>query len=249
MVSGVSRVFECECGTEVSGSDIDDLAPLVLKHFDQVHADLGLTLPAVRNYLEAEDRLTGPSEPLDSLGEVEIQPVAPGIVEDILAFFDHDAMVGRPEWAGCYCMYFPLGGRSNPDWGDRTWQENRAAQQARIETGETTGVVAYVDGKLAGWCHAGARAGFPGLATGDDSGVGSIVCFAIAPPYRGLGLASLLLDAVVDHLEEQGLDRIEAYPVMNAAHGDRAFPGPVELYLGHGFELVSEDPPLVVARR
>ncbi len=245
----MSRVYECGCGTAVTGSDIDDLVPFVLEHYDQEHPELELTLPAVRNYLEAEDRLTGLSEPLESLGEVEIQPVAPAIVDDILAFFDHDAMVGRPEWASCYCMYFLLGGRSNPEWGDRTWQENRADQKARIEAGETNGVVAYVDGRLAGWCHAGARSGFPGLATGDDEGVGSVVCFAIAPPYRGLGLASLLLRAVTDQLEQQGFTRIEAYPVMNAENNDRAFPGPVELYLGHGFDLVSEDPPLVVTTR
>ena len=110
-------------------------------------------------------------------------------------------------------------------------------------------MVAYVDGRLAGWCHAGARSGFPGLATGDDEGVASVVCFAIAPPYRGLGLASLLLKAATDQLEQQGFTRIEAYPVMNAEHSDRAFPGPVELYLGHGFDLVSEDPPLVVTTR
>ena len=113
----MSRVFECECGTQVAGEGIDDLAPLVLEHFDQEHAELELTLPAVRNYLEAEDRLTGPSEPLDSLGEVEVRPIAPGMVEDILAFFDHDAMVGRPEWAGCYCMYFPLRGPCQPGLG------------------------------------------------------------------------------------------------------------------------------------
>lgn len=245
----MSRVFECDCGTQVAVDGLDDLAPLVLEHFDQAHSEMGLTLPAVRNYLEAEDRQTGPSEPLESLGEVEIRAVGPDTVDDILGFFDHDAMVGRPEWGSCYCMFFPSGGRANPDWGERTWQENRDAQQARIEAGKTTGVVAYVDGRLAGWCNAGARGELPGLATGDDQGVASIVCFAIAPPYRGLGLASLLLKGAMEHLEEQGFNRIEAYPVMNANHNDRAFPGPVELYLGHGFELVSEDPPLVVAQR
>jgi GNAT superfamily N-acetyltransferase len=243
----VSRVFQCQCGTQVSGEAIDDLAPLVLEHFDRVHSELELTLPAVVNYLEAEDRMAGrPSEPLDELGEVEIRAVGPSTVEDILDFFDHDAMVGRPEWGACYCMYFALDGGDEPGWENRTWQQNRADQEERIGSGRTTGVVAYVDGKLAGWCNAGARAELPGLATGDDEGVASIVCFAIAPPYRGLGLGAELLDGAVALLRERGFRRIEAYPVMDSSRGDRAFQGPVDLYLGHGFALVSEEPPLAV---
>jgi GNAT superfamily N-acetyltransferase len=226
----VSRVFDCGCGAQILGEGIDDLAPLVLGHFDVEHAELGLTLPAVRNYLEAEDRMTGSSERLESIGAIEVRPIGPETLEDILLFFDHEAMVGRPEWAGCYCMFFAVG----DGWADRTWQENREGQRQRILDGKTTGVVAYVDGHLAGWLNATARSDLLPLATGDDEGVATIACFAISPPYRGHGLADVLLEGAVQHLKDLGFTRIEAYPAGPDA-GDRAFPGPLSLYLEHGF--------------
>ncbi|HLF42199.1 MAG TPA: GNAT family N-acetyltransferase [Acidimicrobiia bacterium] len=243
----MSRVFVCSCGAEPGAADLDELVPLVKAHFDDVHPELGLTEASIRNYLEAEDRLTGPAERLERIGGVEIRAVGPDTLDDVLAFFDTEATVGNPAWAGCYCMFFPVGGDSDGVWGDRTWQENRADQAARITSGETTGVLAYVDGKLAGWCNATARAQFPGFATGSgDEGVGSIVCFAIAPPYRDHGVASHLLDGAVSLLWSMGFTRIEAYPVAEPSDRERAFPGSLALFRSKGFGVVSEEP-LVVA--
>jgi GNAT superfamily N-acetyltransferase len=243
----MSRVFACSCGVETTAANLDRLVPQVKAHFDSTHPELGLTMAAIRNYLEAEDRLTGPAERLETIGSIEIRPVGAETLEDILAFFDSEATVGNPAWAGCYCMHFPVGGSLDPEWGDRTWQENRADQSARIRSGETTGVLAYVDGKLAGWCNATARSQFPGFATGsDDEKVGSVVCFAIAPPYRGHGVASHLLDGAISRLWSMGFTRIEGYPVPEAPIWERAFRGSLGLFLSKGFEVASEEP-LVVA--
>ncbi|MDP9494905.1 MAG: GNAT family N-acetyltransferase [Actinomycetota bacterium] len=243
----MSRLFSCDCGVETEAAGLDDLVPLVKEHFDLAHAELELTEPSIRNYLEAEDRLTGPADRLDAIGSIEIRAIGPETLDDILAFFDSEAMVGNPAWAGCYCMFFPLGGGSDEAWGYRTWQENRAEQSTRILFGQTTGVVAYVDDKLAGWCNATARAQFPGFATssGDES-VGSVVCFAIAPPYRDHGVAAHLLDGAISYLWSSGFTRIEGYPVAEPQMRERAFPGSLALFLSKGFEVVSEDP-LVVA--
>lgn len=242
----MSRVFACSCGAEPTAADFEELVPLVLSHFDTAHPELGITEVSVRNYLEAEDRLTGPTERLDGIGSVEIRAVGPETREEILSFFDSEAFAGIPEWASCYCMFFPTGGHSNETWGNRTWRQNRSEQAARIASGETTGVLAYVDGKLAGWCNATARAQFPGFATGSgDESVGSIVCFNISPPYRGHGVASHLLDGAVSLLWSMGFTRIEGYPVAEPRARERAFPGSLALFLSKGFEVVSEDPLVV----
>jgi GNAT superfamily N-acetyltransferase len=243
----MSRVFACSCGVETTAADLDRLVPEVKAHFDAVHPELELTVAAIRNYLEAEDRLTGSAERLEKIGSIEIRPVGPETHDEILAFFDSEATVGNPAWAGCYCMYFPVGGRLDGEWGNRTWQENRADQSTRITSGDTTGVVAYVDGKLAGWCNATVRSQFRSLATGSgDEKVGSVVCFAIAPPYRAHGVAGHLLDGAISLLWSMGYTRIEGYPVAQPSDRERAFPGSLELFRSRGFEVVSEDP-LVVA--
>ena len=243
----MSRVFVCDCGVETEAAGLDELVLPIKEHFDSAHPEYELTEPAIRNYLEAEDRLTGPAERLDRIGGIEIRAVGLDTLDDILAFFDSEAMVGNPAWAGCYCMFFPLGGGSDETWGYRTWQENRAEQSTRIMSGKTTGVLAYVDGKIAGWCNATTRAEFPSLATGSgDESVGSVVCFAIAPPYRDHGVAGHLLDGAISYLWSSGFTRIEGYPVAEPTVRERAFPGSLALFLSKGFEVVSEDP-LVVA--
>jgi GNAT superfamily N-acetyltransferase len=244
----MSRVFECGCGVAVSGTDIDDLAPQVAAHFDDVHAEMGITPIAVRNYLEAEDRLIGPTERLDSIGSIEIKAIGPDTLNDILAFFDTEAYAGNPAWGSCYCMFFPVGGREAEDiWGSRTASQNRSDQAARIEAGSTTGVLAYVDGKLAGFCNATARSQFPGFATGNgDQHVGSIVCFTISPPYREHGVAAHLLDGAISYLFSAGFTRIEGYPLAESPDRQRAFRGSLDQFRSGGFEVVTEDP-LVVA--
>jgi GNAT superfamily N-acetyltransferase len=140
-----------------------------------------------------------------------------------------------------------LGGRQNENWGEEAWQDNRRDQLARIQGGRTTGVLAYADGKVVGWCNATARSEFPSLATGDDQGVASVVCFVVSPPYRRHGVATALLDNVVSTFGEQGFDRLEAYPVKDATDQRKAFHGTVDLFANSGFKMVSEEP-LVMTR-
>lgn len=237
----------CFCQTELTAADLDSLVPPVRAHFDGEHPELGLTENAIRNYLEAEERLTGPTERLDVIGEIDVVPIGPEALDDIAVFLDTEVFAGNPAWAACYCMFFFLGGRANAGWGDRTWRQNRDDQLERVASGRTTGALAYVDGKLAGWCNATARSEFPGFSDGEDGGVASVVCFAIAPPYRGHGLSRRLLDGAVQHFAAAGFRRIEGYPVREPRDQYGAFPGPLDLYLGSGFRITSEEP-LVVAR-
>ncbi len=235
----------CHCQTVLTAFDTETLVDPVKAHFDEAHPEFGLTTTSVRNYLEAEDRSTGPTERLDSIGRVEIRPITPEAGEEAMHFFDTDAFPDNPAWGACYCMFFPRGGHANPDWGDQPWRVNRSDQLDRIARGQTTGMLAYVDGRLAGWCNATARSEFPGFSTGDDAGVASVVCFVIAPPYRGHGLATRLLEAVVGEYGAKGFTRLEAYPARDPADEREAFHGSLDLFRELGFEVTSEEPLVV----
>ncbi len=235
----------CHCEAVLTAEDTESLIGPTKAHFDQEHPELGLTEANVRNFLESEDRATGPTERLGAIGKVEIRPVTPESGPDVMQFFDLDAFSDNPMWGACYCMFFFRGGPRNENWGEEPWAENRQDQMARISGGKTTGMLAYVDGRLAGWCNATARAEFPGLAKGDDEGVASVVCFAIAPPYRGHGLATQLLEGVISDFTDQGFRRLEAYPVREPRNERAAYHGSLDLFQGFGFEIVSEDPLVV----
>jgi GNAT superfamily N-acetyltransferase len=237
----------CVCQAVISAEDTESLIAPVKEHFDGAHPDYGVTTTNVRNRLESEDRSTGPVDRLDEIESLEIVPIAPERAEDVGRFFDIDAFPDNPWWGACYCMYFPSGGQQNETWGEEPWQENRHSLLERIGEGRTTGMLAYTDRKLVGWCNATARGEFPSLSTGDDEGVASVVCFVVSPPYRGHGVATGLLDGVVRTFADRGFDRLEAYPVGDAADERKAFHGTVDLFANAGFEVVSEEP-LVMSR-
>lgn len=242
------------CGdVTLTGRDLDELVTVSLAHFTEHHRELGLTEVSLRNYVEASDRLTGPIERLPQIGTVEIRETSADLLDDVLAFFDHDAFVGRPEWAACYCVHhhLPEAERSRP------WQQSREELARRIRLGTTTGVLAYVDGRLGGWCNASLRSEFPELVGRDDladDAVGSIFCFVVAPPYRRHGLAARLLDGACASFERRGLRVAEAYPRQSpdATPGWEdavAFHGPLDLFLRAGFTPVAEEAGAVVVQK
>jgi GNAT superfamily N-acetyltransferase len=232
----------CHCTVVLTADDTESLVGPVKTHFDEAHPEFGLTVTSVRNYLESEDRSTGPVERLDQIGEIAIEPITFDSGPDVGRFFDLNAFPDNPAWGACYCMFYPRGGRENDDWGDVTWQQNRADQMDRIANGRTTGMLAYHEGRVVGWCNATARSEFPGLTSGDDGGVASVVCFAIAPPYRGHGVAGRLLEGVISRFGEVGFARLEAYPVRDPQDAMAAYHGSLDLFERAGFEVTSEDP-------
>ncbi len=232
----------CHCGVEMAAPDTAALVEPVHHHFTESHSEFGLTPVAVRNYLDAEDRATGGTERLETIGEVTVGEIGPDRADEIISFFDHDAFSDFPAWASCYCMFYFLGGGENPDWGNQPWQDVRQAQHDRISAGRTTGVVAYVDGRLAGWCNATSRSEFPSHRKGDDGEVCSVVCFIVAPPYRAHGLAGRMLEGAVDMARKRGFAFIEGYPVRDAKSAQGAYHGTFELFQEQGFVIASEEP-------
>jgi GNAT superfamily N-acetyltransferase len=237
------------CGTALEAGDLAAYGEVFLAHVRADHADLPFPDDAVRNYGEGLARMTGPAERLDAIGDVEIHPVTEDRIDDWLAFFDHDAMVGTPQNAGCYCLEphevapdAPL-----PPFGH--WRDRRAQMVERLRTGRTFGYLAYVDGRPAGWLNASARADYTLFRRGDDDDATTVglACFAIAPPFRGHGLAGRLLDRAIADAPGRGATAVEAYPFD--VEGGSGFRGPRALYDAHGFTPVAVRARDTVVRR
>lgn len=88
-----------------------------------------------------------------------------------------------------------------------------------MEAEPPPGMLAYVDGDVAGWCGFGVRPELPRLARSrtipviDDRPVWSILCFNIRVGYRRKGVAAALLAGVVDLARRSGAPGVEAYPI------------------------------------
>jgi hypothetical protein len=91
--------------------------------------------------------LIASSARLDRIGQAIIKELTPELADDFLSFFDSVAFQDNPRWSSCYCME----GHVSPEaWNQRTAEDNRRDQEARIRKGDMPGVLAYVDGRPAG---------------------------------------------------------------------------------------------------
>jgi GNAT superfamily N-acetyltransferase len=195
------------------------------------------------NYAEAIERLTGDTARKEEIGEITIHPVTEDSIDDWLQFFDHDGFAGNPDWASCYCLepHIPPTAE-NPE---RPWRESRSIMVERLSKGETYGYLAYVDNTPAGWVNASLRSDYKHFQLVDPNGpdptsVIGVSCFVIAPPYRRHGVASALLDHVIEEAAARGASWIEGYPRNEPESNDAAhFRGPRSMYTKRGFQPVA----------
>jgi GNAT superfamily N-acetyltransferase len=248
---------ECEdCHGTVSGDDLAAFGDAYVVHVREHHADWPFPDVAIRNYAEATQRATGPTERLETIGAVEVHPVTEDRIGDYLAFFDRDAFPDNFAWAACYCAEpHLLDPKAPQDAEGRTWQSNRERMVTLLKDGRSFGYLAYVDGQAAGWVNASKRSEYalfregPGASV-DDGDVVGIACFVIAPPYRGHGLAKVLLDRVVADAAARGVAWIEAYPFNADRQGwGPDFRGARKMYDAAGFSAVEERERYTVVRR
>jgi GNAT superfamily N-acetyltransferase len=146
----------------------------------------------------------------DRPATIEVVPATPDRWDDVVT------VLGRGGDVGCWCQA-PRGiavgyGKSEP--GAR-----RAALREQLEDEPPAGMLAYVDGEVAGWCGFGPRPRLPRLERSktipkiDDLAVWSILCFNVRVGYRRRGVAAALLDGVVDYARRSGAPGVEAYPI------------------------------------
>jgi GNAT superfamily N-acetyltransferase len=144
------------------------------------------------------------------LGEVAVVPATPDRWDDVVT------LLGGSGERGCWCQaprgLVPGGRRSAP--GAR-----RDALHAQLGEDPPPGMLAYLDGEVAGWCGFGPRPSLPRLVRSrtipqvDDQPVWSILCFNVRVGYRRRGVAAALLDGVVLFARRSGAPGVEAYPI------------------------------------
>ena len=151
----------------------------------------------------------------------------------------------------CWCMYYRRSGAEPaPPDGLRRADANRAAFKALLDGGRFMGLLAYHGKDAVGWLSVGPREDYAKLARSpvmrpvDDLPVWSVVCFVVAGPWRGRGVARALLQAAIDLARQRG-KTLEAYPVDKAGRSadENLWFGPKPLFGACGFEEVARRKP------
>jgi GNAT superfamily N-acetyltransferase len=129
--------------------------------------------------------------------------------------------------------------------------ETRQMHKSIIDSGTSTGLLAYLHGEVVGWVAVEPRSAYPRLEHSralkpvDDQPVWSVTCFFVARNYRRNGIAVELLKAAVEHVRKQGGRIVEGYPVD--ANKDMPAPfvytGTASAFQQAGFQEVARHTP------
>lgn len=196
-----------------------------------------------------------------------IKRMSPELEDDYFDFFDHRAFSDGSPYYPCYCNAFNMSAErihseiiNQADMnggGIEGWRLSlRSSAQKMVRQREIEGYLAY-DGNIpVGWCNANDKNRYyrfgefsldnlpPDAEKAGESSierVKSVVCFEIAPEYRGKGLATALLQRVCEDAAEDGFEYVEAYPLKREEENELDFTGPVKLYEKLGFTLFEQD--------
>lgn len=205
-----------------------------------------------------------------------IRRLTPALAKDFFSFFDERAFSDHSSFYPCYCNAFQLteaeiqteffekaaalGGET-----EGLCLAMRQNAEKLVAEGVLQGYLAY-DGDISiGWCNANDRRNYvrvgdfdldqlPALgecASFADGAqrIKSVVCFEIAPGYRGKGIASALLRRVCEDARADGYDAVEGYPMLHDAYDPLDYTGPLRLYENAGFVQVGQRGRLLILRK
>lgn len=191
---------------------------------------------------------------------ITVKPLTPGLSDDYFDFFENRAFTDNAPYR-CYCQMYQMtkaqvkaafDSAAGADPGQIS--KNIAAQQ--LKAGILRGYLAFVDGIAIGWCNANDKANFPIVPCTGESFYAppeklekAVVCFEIAPAYRGKGVATALLRQVLIDAKAEGYLAVEAFPLMRSERYEWDSPGPLRLYEKAGFSKVSEKDGRIVMRK
>lgn len=190
---------------------------------------------------------------------ITIKPLNSKLYEDYLDFFDNRAFTDDNPNGPCYCTS-PNQTEENIKQMVSEFKEFGVKNTVRkyavdlLNRNIIQGYLAY-DGEMSmGWCNAAdteSYAGFvPAFARENACGKTiSIVCFEIAPEYRGLGIASAFIERVCNDAKEKGYAAVEGYARQSDTLNDFDYPGPVRLYEKAGFTEVARKDGQIIMRK
>ncbi len=195
--------------------------------------------------------------------KIEIRRLRPKLLDDYLHFFENVAHTDNKEWDRCYCTNYCAAHNNRIAKRKNYFDPNIRKQYAidYVNNNLLQGYLAYADGKVIGWCNANSRKdclhcfGWKNLIENKQINkkskekIKSVFCFTVAPEMRGKGIASALLEKVIEDARADGYDYIEAYPNKEKTDMYYNYVGPLNLYKKFGFEMCAETKWRLVLRK
>lgn len=205
---------------------------------------------------------------------LEIKPLTPALAGDFFDFFDNRAFTDNSPMQPCFCCRPQMTKEqektelfglimANPGVMPRDIPSFKSTlrkiAEQQILAGDLQGYLALESGVSIGWCNANDKENYTTLGIGEEirnaykgspnERIKSVLCFEIAPNYRGKGIATALLTHVCEDAKAKGFDVIEGYPQLRLQRETFDFIGPTRLFEKAGFSKVAEQGNVAIMRK
>ena len=191
--------------------------------------------------------------------DITIKPLSNELIKDYLDFFDNRAFTDNNPNGPCYCT------SANQNEAEikqmvsefKTYGVRETVRKYAVNMLNDNKIHGYLafDGELSiGWCNAADMESYVGFVPhfAKENACGktiSIVCFEIAPEYRGMGIAYEFIKRICSDAKSIGCVAVEGYAKLSNKRNDYDFQGPVHLYEKAGFIEVARENGQVIMRK
>ncbi len=193
--------------------------------------------------------------------QIKIHKLTPERLGDYLYFFENVAHTDNKKWDRCYCIDYCAAHNNRTAKKFAIPDVRKKYATEYVNSGLIQGYLAYIDGKVIGWCNANDRNDClhcygwkkhiesKEIKKKTKEKIKSVFCFTVAPDYRGKGVSTAMLERVINDAKKDGYDFIEAYPNKEDTDMYYNYVGPIGLYKKLGFENCTETKWRLVMRK
>jgi ribosomal protein S18 acetylase RimI-like enzyme len=190
--------------------------------------------------------------------EFTIKELSFNLTNDYLDFFDNLAFSDDNPNGPCYCtspfMDKITEEKMVSEFGNDIKGTIRRYAVEMLKEGKIRGYLAFEGDIAIGWCNAADMESYlafiPDIARQNKCGkTFSVVCFSIAPEYRGKGIATSFLNRVCSDAKSRGYSAVEGYVKLNNGLTNYDYNGPTGLYEKAGFSKVARQDKQIIMRK
>ena len=160
--------------------------------------------------------------------------------ERVAQYFDQLEFTHQPSWKGCYCRFYhndlPF-----DQLMKRTSDDNRLEMLESLKNHSMHGLLAFNENQIVAWLNINdienyARI-YPNVPEAlKHKKIALSICFIVHPDYRGLGIATSLLEYAIKHYTNLGYEALLALPVSGS--DVTSYRGPESMYTKLGYQTL-----------
>jgi len=176
--------------------------------------------------------------------EIRIEPLSEKNVSSFFTLMESVDFQATPHWSSCFCRFYYTTCSMN-DWKSRSGITNKEEVIDAVKNNQMFGFLAFSNNRPIGWVNAADA----GLLKRLDEVVkpymiekryAATICFVIHNEFRGMKVATRLLEHAMLYFKNLGFDGMLAMPFDHPVDKQKEYRGSYSLYQKLGYVVIEE---------